>query len=177
MSSSSMSPLTTPNRPAPVPDLSEPLLFAGCPDLIGTPFSYLREEEVYGEAEESEFVYKVLDGAVRTHRILNDGRRQITGFHLPGEFLGFERQDRHRHTAEALTDTRMLIFRRRQIERMAAGNAEVACRLWSLADRRLHDAQDHMLLLGRGSAMERVVSFLIDLDARFGATGPFVLPM
>ncbi len=76
MSSSSMSPLTTPNRPAPVPDLSEPLLFAGCPDLIGTPFSYLREEEVYGEAEESEFVYKVLDGAVRTHRILNDGRRQ-----------------------------------------------------------------------------------------------------
>ncbi|KQT53633.1 transcriptional regulator [Methylobacterium sp. Leaf456] len=153
------------------------LYFAGCPDLIGTPFSYAREEEIYGEAEEAEFVYKLLDGAVRTHKILSDGRRQITGFHLPGELLGFEQQDRHRHAAEALTDTRMLIFRRRQIERMAACNATVACQLWSLTARRLRDAQDHMLLLGRGSAMERLVAFLIDLDLRLGATGTFVLPM
>lgn len=177
MSSSSMFPLTTQDRLGPMPGPREPLLFAGCPDLIGTPFTYLREEEIYGEAEEAEFVYKLLDGAVRTHKILNDGRRQITGFQLPGELLGSERQDRHRHTAEALTDTRMLIFRRRQIERIAATNAEVACQLWGLAARSLHDAQDHMLLLGRGSALERVISFLIDLDARLGAAGTFVLPM
>ncbi len=177
MASSSLSRLATLDRIGPVPGPSEPPPFAGCPDLIGTHFSYLREEEIYGEAEEAEFVYTVLDGAVRTHRILSDGRRQITGFHLPGEMLGFEPQDRHRHTAEALTDTRMLIFRRRQIERAAAGDAALACRLWSLAARRLHDAQDHMLLLGRGSALERLVAFLLDLDARLGSTGTFVLPM
>lgn len=161
----------------PAPGACESLRFAGCPELIGTPFSYAREEEIYGEDEEAEFVYQLIDGAVRTHKVLNDGRRQITGFHLPGELLGFEREDRHRHTAEALTDMRMLIFRRRQIERLATANADVACQLWSIAANRLHYAQDHMLLLGRRSALERVVSFLMEIDARLGATGTFILPM
>lgn len=171
------SPLTTQGQPGLVPGVGENLQFAGCPELVGTPFSYGREEEIYGEDEEAEFVYKLLDGAVRTHKVLNDGRRQITGFHLPGELLGFERQDKHRHTAEALSDTRMLIFRRRQIERLATCNPDVACQLWSIAANRLHYAQDHMLLLGRRSALERVVSFLMELDARLGGTGTFVLPM
>lgn len=165
------------NAPGPAPRSCRSLFFAGCPELIGTPFSYARDEEIYGEGEEAEFVYQLIDGAVRTHKILSDGRRQITGFHLPDELLGFERDDKHRHTAEALTHTRMLIFRRRQIERVATANAAVACRLWSIAAHRLHDAQDHMLLLGRRSALERVISFLMDIDARLGATGTFVLPM
>ncbi len=60
-------------------------LFADCPDLVGTPFSYAREEEVYGEGEDAEFVYRVVEGAVRSHKILSDGRRQITGFPLGGQ--------------------------------------------------------------------------------------------
>lgn len=179
----SSQPIPTPSPPkahnpvGPAPGLGESLQFAGCPELVGTPFSYAREEEIYGEDEDAEFVYQLLDGAVRTHKVLNDGRRQITGFHLPGELLGFERQDKHRHTAEALIDTRMLIFRRRQIERLAIANADVACQLWSIAANRLHYAQNHMLLLGRRSALERVVSFLMEIDARLGATGTFILPM
>ncbi len=65
--------------------------FKGHPEIIGTSFSYSREEEIYGEGEEAEFVYKIVGGAVRTHNILNDGRRQITGFHLPGDLFGLER--------------------------------------------------------------------------------------
>ncbi|MGH1575056.1 cyclic nucleotide-binding domain-containing protein [Methylobacterium sp. P31] len=151
--------------------------FAGCPELIGTPFSYTREEEVYGEGEEAEFVYKVLEGAVRTYKVLSDGRRQITGFHLRGDLFGFEQGETHRHTAEALSDTKVLIFKRRQIERAATDRAEVACQLWSMATNNLRHAQDHMLLLGRRSATERVASFLMEVDERLGGTGTFALPM
>ncbi|CAX21970.1 nitrogen fixation transcriptional regulator fixK2, Crp/Fnr family [Methylorubrum extorquens DM4] len=154
-----------------------PVLFAGCPELIGTPFSYGREEEVYGEGEDAEFVYKVIEGAVRTHKVLSDGRRQITGFHLPGDLFGFEQGETHRHTAEALTDTKVLIFKRRQIERAATRSAEVACQLWGVAASSLRYAQDHMLLLGRRSAVERVATFLMDVDQRLGGTGTFALPM
>ena len=153
------------------------VLFAGCPELIGTPFSYGREEEVYGESEDAEFVYKVVEGAVRTHKVLSDGRRQITGFHLPGDLFGFEQGETHRHTAEALTDTKVLIFKRRRIERAATRNAEVACQLWGMAASSLRYAQDHMLLLGRRSAVERVATFLMDVDQRLGGTGTFALPM
>ncbi len=69
-------------------------LFAGCPELIGTPFAYDREEEIYGEGEEAEFVYKVVRGAVRTHKVLNDGRRQITGFHCPATCSAWSRARR-----------------------------------------------------------------------------------
>jgi len=152
-------------------------LFADCPDLVGTPFSYAREEEVYGEGEDAEFVYRAVEGAVRSHKILSDGRRQITGFHLAGNLFGFEQGDTHWHTAEALSDTRVLIFQRRQIERAATRSAEVACQLWGMATTSLRDAQDLMLLLGRRSAQERVAAFLIEVDGRFGGTGAFALPM
>src|SRR4051794_1385957 len=159
------------------PGVHGSVLFADCPELIGTPFSYTREEEIYGEGEEAEFVYKVLDGAVRTHKVLSDGRRQITGFRLPGDLFGFEQGASHRHTAEALSDTKVLIFRRRQVERAATGSAEVACQLWGMATNDLRHAQDHMLLLGRRSAAERVATFLIEVDERLGGTGTFALPM
>jgi CRP-like cAMP-binding protein len=155
----------------------EVALFAGCPELLGTPFSYGREEEIYGEGEDADVVYRVVEGAVRTHKVLGDGRRQITGFHLPGDLFGFEQGEAHRHSAEALSDTKVLIFRRSAIQRAAARNAEVACHLWSMATRGLRHAQDHMLLLGRRSALERVATFLIDVDERLGGTGTFALPM
>ncbi len=118
-----------------------------------------------------------MHGAVRTHKVLSDGRRQITGFHLPGDLFGFEPGEAHRHGAEALSGTRVLIFKRRQVERIATRRAEVACQLWSLATRSLRQAQDHMLLLGRRSAQERVAAFLLDVDLRLGGTGTFDLPM
>jgi CRP-like cAMP-binding protein len=161
----------------PVSGLHGSVLFADCPELIGTPFSYAREEEVYGEGEDAEFVYRVLDGAVRTHKVLTDGRRQITGFHLPGDLFGFEPGDTHRHTAEALSETRVLIFKRRQIERAATERAEVACQLWVLATDTLRQVQDLALLLGRRSALERIATFLLDTDRRLGAAGTFALPM
>ncbi|GJE04466.1 helix-turn-helix domain-containing protein [Methylobacterium isbiliense] len=161
----------------PVGDKHVGFLFAGCPELIGTPFSYTREEEVYGEGEDAEFVYKVVSGAVRTYKVLSDGRRQITGFHLPGDLFGFEQGEAHRHTAEALSDTKVLIFGRRQVERAANHRAEVACQLWGMAKMSLRQAQDHMLLLGRRSATERVAAFLMDVEDRLGSTGTFDLPM
>ncbi len=169
-------PSFTPTNVA-VPGGREVALFAGCPEIVGTPFSYGREEEIYGEGEDAEFVYRVVEGAVRTHKVLNDGRRQITGFHLPGDLFGFEQGQTHRHSAEALSDTKVLIFRRQGIQRAATRNADVACHLWHMATSGLRHAQDHMLLLGRRSAVERVATFLIDVDERLGGTGTFALPM
>lgn len=53
--------------------------------MIGTPMRFARNSEIYGEDEASEYLYQVVSGAVRTYRILEDGRRQIGAFYLPGE--------------------------------------------------------------------------------------------
>ncbi|SEG53295.1 CRP/FNR family transcriptional regulator, nitrogen fixation regulation protein [Methylobacterium sp. 190mf] len=173
----SMPPHAAAINPALIQDQPGSFLFASCSELIGTPFAYAREEEIYGEGEEAEFVYKVVAGAVRTHKVLSDGRRQITGFRLPGDLFGFGQGETHRHTAEALSDTKVLIFRRRQVERAATRSAEVACQLWGMATNDLRHAHDLTLLLGRRSAQERVASFLMEIDERLGSAGTFALPM
>ena len=47
-------------------------------------------EEIFGEGEPAEYVYRVSKGAVRSYKILCDGRRQIGGFYLPGDIFGLE---------------------------------------------------------------------------------------
>ena len=70
--------------------------------LIGAVIGYGRNEEVYGEDEPAEFVYLVVSGAIRTYKLLSDGRRQIAAFRLPGDIFGLEAGDTHSFTAEAI---------------------------------------------------------------------------
>lgn len=156
---------------------AEPRTLASCPELIGSPYTYGQGEEIYGEGEESEFVYRVVSGVVRTAKVLGDGRRQIHGFHLAGDLFGFETSNAHRLNAEAVVATRVLLFRRRQIEAVASRNVEASRRLWDLAMRSLEDAEEHALLLGRRTALERVAAFLMTMEKRLGGSGSVELPM
>ena len=152
-------------------------LFIACPKLICATFRYSRDEEIYGEAEEAKFIYKVVSGAVRSHKLLSDGRRQIGAFHLPGDVFGLESGGTHRLTAEAIIDTQTLIFDRRAVEHFALRNIEVARELGKLAARDLDHAIDHLLLLGRKTALERLADFLLEMDARMRPSGAIGLPM
>jgi CRP/FNR family nitrogen fixation transcriptional regulator len=67
--------------------------------------NYRRGVEIYGEKEPADYVYQVTSGAVRTYKLLSDGRRQIGAFHLVGDVFGLENSDVHRFTAEAIVDT------------------------------------------------------------------------
>jgi CRP-like cAMP-binding protein len=160
-----------------VPPGTENFLFADCPELVGAKLIYARDEEIYGEAEEAEFVYKVVSGAVRTYKLLSDGRRQIGAFHLPGDLFGLESSATHKLTAEAVTDTVVLVFKRRTLEHFAMRDIAVARQLWSLTARSLDHAEEHMLLLGRKTAAEKVAAFLLEMDGRMRPTGAISLPM
>src|ERR1039458_7701205 len=72
--------------------------------LIATEFSYKKDEEIYGEDEPAEYVYQVISGAVRSYKLLSDGRRQIGAFHLPGQVCGLEPGAVQRLAAEAIID-------------------------------------------------------------------------
>ena len=65
-------------------------LLTGRPQTAGVQFTYRAEEEIYGEDEPADFIYKVVSGAVRSYKLLADGRRQIGAFHLPGDLFGLE---------------------------------------------------------------------------------------
>jgi len=140
-------------------------------------FSYKKGAEIFGEREPADYVYQVVTGAVRSYKLLSDGRRQIGAFHLAGDIFGLEIGTDHRFTAEAIVDTTVRLMKRRSLELVAENDAKVARNLLSMTTSNLRHAEDHMLLLGRKTSLERVAAFLIEMDRRSTAAGILALPM
>ena len=140
-------------------------------------FNYKKGTEIYGEKEPAEYVYQVKIGAVRSYKLLSDGRRQIGAFHLVGDIFGLENGSEHRFTADAIVNTTVRLIKRRSLERAAESDAMVSRNLLSMTTSNLQHAEDHMLLLGRKTSLERVAAFLIEMDRRLTAAGIMPLPM
>jgi CRP/FNR family transcriptional regulator, nitrogen fixation regulation protein len=140
-------------------------------------FNYKKGSEIFGEKEPAEYVYQVKVGAVRSYKLLSDGRRQIGAFHLAGDIFGLENGSEHRFTAEAIVNTTVRLIKRRSLEIVAESDAMVSRNLLSMTTSNLQHAEDHMLLLGRKTSMERVAAFLIEMDRRLTAADVMPLPM
>jgi CRP/FNR family nitrogen fixation transcriptional regulator len=146
-------------------------------ELMGIKLPFARDEEVYGQDEPAEYVYKVLKGSVRTHKLLDDGRRQIGAFYLPGDIFGLESGIKHRFAAEAIVNTIVLAIKRSTLAGLAQTDAVVAREMWHMTARELDHVHDQMILLGRSSAQERVASFLAEMADRSSNQTEFDLPM
>src|SRR3981189_2299442 len=90
--------------------------------IIAREFNYRKGTEIYGEKEPADYVYQVIAGAVRSYKLLSDGRRQIGAFHLPGDVFGLESGTVHRLAAEAIIDTTVRLGKRRSLEHAAGGD-------------------------------------------------------
>ena len=137
----------------------------GSVELQGVAMPFGRNAEVYGEGEPADYVYKVLAGAIRSYKILSDGRRQIVGFYLPGDVFGLSCEDEHSCSAEAVADSQVQVVRRSTLLRVAERDADVAKALWSFTAAELKRSQEHGLLLIK-SAQERIAAFLLDMARR-----------
>src|SRR3974377_24066 len=140
--------------------------------LIGFSIPFLKNVEIYAESEPADYVYKVIGGAVRCYKILNDGRRQINAFYLPGDIFGLEIGGVHAFSAEAVVDSKILLIKRSSLIDIAARDNRVARELWTLTAAELQRMQQHAVVFIM-SAQERVVSFLVEIAKR-GATASAV---
>ena len=134
-------------------------------ELMGAVMPFARNAEIYGENEPAEYLYKVVRGAVRTYRVLNDGRRQIGAFYLPGDFFGLELGEEHTFSAEAIVDCNVMVIKRSALVNLAARSHDVARQLWTMTANELQRAQSHIMLLIK-TAQERVAGFLLEMAAR-----------
>jgi len=145
--------------------------------LQGTRLHFRRNEEVFGQDEAAEYVYRVVSGAVRTIRFSSDGRRQILNFYLPGDVFGLECGKQHTLSAEAVTDCDLALVRRSLIDTAAKQDATAAQAVIGMMQRQLQNAQEHALVLGRRGAGERVAAFLLQFADRVTAQCDIDLPM
>jgi CRP/FNR family transcriptional regulator, nitrogen fixation regulation protein len=147
------------------------------PSTVGSVQSFAKDEEIFAEGDKAAYVYKVLSGVVRTSKLLSDGRRQIDAFHLAGDIFGIEAGDEYRFCAESVGDCVVVAYRRSHLAALTGSDAQLGQDMTMGMMRSLVRAQNHMLLLGRKSALEKIATFLLDMAERTADDSTLDLPM
>jgi len=120
-----------------------------------------------------------VSGAVRLCKHTSNGRRQIADFLLAGDYFGFLQMGTYSFTAEAVSDVVVIAYPQHQIEQLSNTMPSMSRRLLTLLSQRLLGMQDHLVMLGRQAAKERVASFFLLLADRSeaGEGEAFDVPM
>jgi len=151
---------------------STPKLVASNPlaalDAEGVRLSVKRGQEIYCEGAEATHCYKLVSGSVRLVKLMSDGERQICEFLTPGDLLGFETQDEHYFSAEAVSDAVLVKYPRRAADRLINEDHQAARFVRKLTSASLQGAYERMVLLCHKSAQERVAWFLLEMAKRGG---------
>ena len=126
-------------------------------------------QDLFGLGDLCDAVYNLVSGWMFLYSLLEDGRRQILHFALPGAVLGFHPANGAMTTygVQALTDAVVCVIPRKALESLSRRQPEIGLRLaWLIArDRSL--AFDHLTSVGRRSARERVAHLLLELYVRY----------
>ena len=128
---------------------------------LGRRVHFAAGETVFSEEDITTSFYNLLEGVMRLYKLLPDGRRQIVGFALPGDFLGMNLSGRHNFSADAIGAVTVCQFAKVPFGRFMEERPHLLRRINELAVRELSQARDHMVLLGRRAADEKLASFLI----------------
>ncbi|MDA9435771.1 Crp/Fnr family transcriptional regulator [Bradyrhizobium sp. CCBAU 51627] len=148
---------------------------------LGRRVHFSTGETVFSEEDITTSFFNLLEGVMRLYKLLPDGRRQIVGFALPGDFLGMNMSGRHNFSADAIGAVTACQFAKVPFGRFIEDRPHLLQRINELAIRELSQARDHMVLLGRRSADEKVATFLLGWRERLvsvkGSSNIVPLPM
>jgi CRP/FNR family transcriptional regulator len=122
---------------------------------------------VYFEGDRVDWLYQVTSGVLRLTRLLQNGRRQVIAFGYPGDIVGFPSDGHHHTDCDVLVEARLQPYRICMLEQ-GEGDPELHRNLLQAALREISAMQDHFLMLGRKSAIEKVASFISVLADRVG---------
>ncbi len=132
-----------------------------------------RGTTIVSEGTRTPHLFTILDGAAVRYKTTEDGRRQVIGFGLPGDFIGLQSavMDEMQHTVEAATRMRLCVFGRGDFFRLFEAKPERGFDVAWLAAREEYFLGDHLLTVGRRSAIERVAFGLHTLHKRALSVG------
>ncbi|WP_207481184.1 helix-turn-helix domain-containing protein [Arenibaculum pallidiluteum] len=140
-------------------------------DAIATTSVVDRDIAIFHQGGSADALFRLVDGVVRIHKLLPDGRRQIVGFLQAGDFFGLAFGDTYLYTAEAVTVATVRRMSRSRVDAVMDEHPALRQRLLVVTAEELIAAQDQMLLLGRKNAVEKICSFLTMLSRRRARQG------
>lgn len=130
---------------------------------------FKRGELLYRIGEPLRAVYAIRCGSVKSYVLTNDGRVQITGFHITGEVIGLGAMAANQYMSEAraLETTMVCEVPIDVLEAYSAEMPSIRQQMLKIMSQEILDNQELMLLLGKKNADERLATFLLSLSRRF----------
>lgn len=128
-------------------------------------------EALFMAGEVATSVHNLNSGVARLYKLLPDGRRQVIGFALPGDFLGIAPSDHYVFSAEAIEPVTVCRLSREAFTHFIEYRPQFLLRINKFGAYELMLAQEHMLLLGRRTAEEKVAAFLVGWRERLAHIG------
>jgi CRP/FNR family transcriptional regulator, nitrogen fixation regulation protein len=126
-----------------------------------------RGQEICRQGRPAETWYCLLSGAARRYVIRLDGRRQIVDLLLPGDCFGFTADAEYDFAVEAVTDQTVVAgYPRERAEMLADSDPRVSREIRQAAFEALSRLQSQLLIVGRITALEKVASFILELEQR-----------
>lgn len=147
-------------------------------DRLGVRIVVARNKAVIEGGDPADHVFKVVSGALRMVRLLPDGRRHLSSFLMPDDFFGLADSDAYSQSVEAVSEATLMRYPRHRFEALLNSDASVSHRFLDVVCGQLAATQERLLVLGRMTATERLVTFLLGMADRKSRTAPEVeLPM
>jgi CRP/FNR family transcriptional regulator len=132
-----------------------------------------RGERLFRSGDPLRNLYLARKGSFKTTTLNEAGDEQVVGFHLPGELIGLDAlaEGRHRCDAEALEQSDLCEIPMDQLQSIAMQVHGLQVQLLRIMGRSMGRDQDHLEMLGRRQASDRVLLFLHGLRERYLALG------
>lgn len=131
--------------------------------------SYAAGQTIFFSGDRLEFVGSLVSGVTSLTRTMPDGRIQMVGLLLPGDFMGRPNRDTIECDVIAETDVMLCCFRRKPFERLIEETPHVGQRLLEMTLDELDAAREWMLVLGRKTAREKIASLLYMIAVRMAS--------
>ena len=132
----------------------------------GRPFH--KNDHIFRAGDDFKSVFAVRSGAIKTYCISDDGFEQVTGFHLPGEIFGWDglHENSHFNSAVALETAAVCEIPYERIEELSKTIPTLHRHFMQLMSKDIIEEHQHITLLSKGNAEERIASLLTSFSDR-----------
>lgn len=127
-----------------------------------------RGSMLYREGDAFEALYVVRSGSLKTFVQNAAGEVQVLAFHLPGEIVGIDAlaSDLHVSQAEALERSSVCELPYARLQHVASDVPALYRQLMRVISREVVEEHQHLVVMGKQPAQERLAIFLSSLAAR-----------
>ncbi|MDP5206957.1 fumarate/nitrate reduction transcriptional regulator Fnr [Alishewanella sp. SMS9] len=142
-------------------------------DIIQRKRPLHKGDMLFESGNELKSLYAIRTGSFKTFTLTSQGEQQITGFHLPGDVIGFDaiNTEKHASYAEALETGMICEIPYQNLENLLSQLPKLRQQMMRLMSQDIQSDQQMMLLLNRKTAEQKLATFLNHLASRYGNRG------